>query len=152
MKCPYCGSVSSRVLNSRANEDSSSIRRRRECTSCLRRFTTYEKISETPLIVIKKDGRKEMFDPNKILKGLVRAGEKRDIPFNVFEELVAETERELRSTYEKEVSTYVIGNIVLGKLRHVDEVAYVRFASVYRDFKDILSFKKELDELLQTKK
>jgi len=93
-----------------------------------------------------------MFDPNKILKGLVRAGEKRDIPFNVFEELVAETERELRSTYEKEVSTYVIGNIVLGKLRHVDEVAYVRFASVYRDFKDILSFKKELDELLQTKK
>ncbi len=151
MKCPYCGTTETKVLDSRATEDGATIRRRRECVVCTKRFTTYEKIGETPLVVIKKDGRREIFDDTKVLKGLTRAGIKRQIPLYVFEELVKEIKGELRSYLDQEVSTERIGDMILNKLRKVDEVAYVRFASVYRHFKDINSFKKELDEMLRTK-
>ena len=152
MKCPYCGTVDSRVLDSRMTHESGAIRRRRECTACSRRFTTYEKLEEMPLIISKKDGRREMFNANKIMNGLIRAGEKRDIPLNVFEELVEEVERELRSLSVQEVPSYKIGGLVLKKLRSIDEVAYVRFASVYRHFTDIDSFRNELDEMSKEKK
>ncbi len=147
MKCPYCGDVDSRVLDSRTTHEKAAIRRRRECASCSRRFTTYEMVEEKPLVVLKKDGRREIFNGQKILKGLTRAGEKRQIPLEVFEELVAETERELRSSLDQEVSSKKIGSIIMGKLRKIDEVAYVRFASVYRHFKDIDSFRDELEKM-----
>ncbi len=151
MKCPHCGTMDSRVLDSRATEEGSVIRRRRECATCFKRFTTYEKIDEIPLVVVKKDGRREIFDGTKILNGLIRAGEKRQIPLKVFEKLVEEVERELRSSFDQEITTDKIGDIILNKLRKIDEVAYVRFASVYRDFKDVYSFKKELEEMLKLK-
>lgn len=147
MKCPFCGAVDSRVMDSRTTNEGTAIRRRRECIACAKRFTTYETIEEKPLVVIKKDGRREIFNGNKILRGLVRAGEKRQIPLQVFEELVEETERELRSTLDQEVTSEKIGSTVLQKLREVDEVAYVRFASVYRHFQDIFSFQDELEEM-----
>ncbi len=152
MKCPYCGTVDSRVLDSRTTHEGGAIRRRRECTACSRRFTTYEKLEEMPLIISKKDGRREMFNANKIMNGLIRAGEKRDIPLSAFEELVEEVERELRSISTQEVPSYKIGGLVLEKLRSIDEVAYVRFASVYRHFTDIDSFRNELDEMSKEKK
>lgn len=147
MKCPFCGAVDSRVMDSRTTNEGAAIRRRRECITCARRFTTYETIEAKPLVVIKKDGRQEIFDGNKILRGLVRAGEKRQIPLQVFENLVAETERELSSSLNLEVTSEKIGSMILQKLRGVDEVAYVRFASVYRHFKDIYSFQDELEAM-----
>lgn len=152
MKCPYCGEIDTRVLDSRSTQDSSAIRRRRQCVNCVSRFTTMEKIEEEPIVVVKRDGRRELFDPNKILKGLVLAGQKRNIPLSCWEEVVQNLEQELRSSYPKEVTADKIGDIVLKKLRIIDEVAYVRFASVFRQFPDVEAFKTELEEMLADKK
>lgn len=151
MKCPFCGTQDSRVLDSRSTQEGAAIRRRRECYGCLNRFTTMEKIEEEPLVVIKRDGRREFFDVNKVLQGLLLAGQKRDIPLSVWQELVEGLEQELRSSYVKEIATDQIGEFVLERLRRIDEVAYVRFASVYRQFPDIEAFKLELEKMLQLK-
>lgn len=151
MKCPFCGAADSRVLDSRTTGEGAAIRRRRECAACVKRFTTYETVEEKPLVVVKKDGRREIFNGHKILKGLERAGEKRQIPLEAFEELVAETERELRSSLDQEVTSEKIGSIIIQKLRKIDEVAYVRFASVYRRFQDIDSFRDELEKMSREK-
>ncbi|NLY56463.1 MAG: transcriptional repressor NrdR [Firmicutes bacterium] len=147
MKCPYCGHEETKVLDSRTTDEGASVRRRRECIECSRRFTTYERLDKLPLIVIKKDNRREAFDRNKILLGLVKACEKRAIPLARLEKLVDEVEQELLNEY-REVSSAVIGDVVMDKLRELDQVAYVRFASVYRQFKDINRFMQELQSLL----
>ncbi len=152
MKCPYCGEIDTRVLDSRSTQDSTAIRRRRQCISCTNRFTTMEKIEQEPIVVVKRDGRRELFDPSKILKGLVLAGQKRNIALSCWEEVVANLEQELHSSYPKEVSADKIGDIVLEKLRNIDEVAYVRFASVFRKFPDAETFKSELEEMLKAKR
>ena len=141
MKCPYCGYKESKVIDSRPAEEGSSIRRRRECLSCAKRFTT----------VIKKDGSRQSFDKRKVLNGMIRACEKRPVPFEVLEQKADEIEQTLQNSLEREVSTEYIGELVMDKLRAVDEVAYVRFASVYRQFKDIDTFMKELNKLLEGK-
>lgn len=151
MKCPYCGELDTRVLDSRATQDSSAIRRRRQCINCANRFTTMEKLEEEPIVVIKRDGRRELFDPAKILRGLILAGQKRDIPLSSWEEVVENLEQELRSSYTREVNADQIGDIILKRLRTIDEVAYVRFASVFRQFPDVEAFKTELEEMLQDK-
>ncbi len=148
MKCPYCGNLSSRVLDSRATEEGAAIRRRRECTRCTNRFTTMEKAEEEPIVVVKQDGRREMFEKNKILTGLILAGQKRNIPRSTWQDLVDNLEQELRSNYIREISTGQIGDYILDKLRLIDEVAYVRFASVFRQFPDIKTFQKELDKMI----
>ena len=148
MKCPYCSYPESKVVDSRATEENSSIRRRRECLSCGERFTTYERLEELPLTVTKKDGRQEFFDRNKLLTGVLKSCEKRPIPRQRLEELVKDVERELRNRMESEVKSQQIGEIVMERLKDIDEVAYVRFASVYRQFKDINIFKQELEKLL----
>ncbi len=152
MKCPYCGELDSRVLDSRATQESSAIRRRRQCIKCANRFTTMEKIEEEPIVVIKRDGRRELFDAGKILKGLLLAGQKRDISLNFWQKVVENLEQELRSNYTKEVTTDQIGDIILKRLRGIDEVAYVRFASVFRQFPDVETFKAELEEMLRQPK
>ncbi len=149
MKCPYCGNLSSRVLDSRATEKGTAIRRRRECTNCVNRFTTMEKAEEEPIVVIKQDGRREMFDKNKILTGLILAGQKRNIPRFTWQGLADSLEQELRSKYIREISTGQIGEYILEKLRAIDEVAYVRFASVFRHFADARAFRKELDKMIE---
>ena len=151
MKCPYSGYVESKVIESRPTDESERIRRRRECIKCGRRFTTYEVIETTPLIVIKKDKSREEFDSGKVLGGMVRACEKRPVPLDVLEEAVRDIEMTLRNSLEKEVPSYKIGELAMEKLRGIDEVAYVRFASVYRQFKDIDSFMKELQTLLSSR-
>ncbi len=148
MKCPYCGFGDTKVLDSRPTEEGSTIRRRRECSECGRRFTTYERVEEIPLVVIKKDGRREVYDRNKILGGLIKACEKRPIPMQVLEGAVDTIERELMNTMEREVTSQDIGERVMGQLRQTDQVAYVRFASVYRQFKDLDTFRQELENLL----
>jgi len=148
MKCPYCSEPDTRVLDSRATQDASAIRRRRQCVSCSNRFTTMEKIEEEPLVVIKRDGRRELFDPVKILNGLLLAGRKRNISLSRWEELVENLEQELRSSFVREVPADQIGEIILKKLRDIDEVAYVRFASVFRQFQDVEAFKTELEQIL----
>ncbi len=148
MKCPYCGFFESRVLDSRPTEDGAAIRRRRECEECHRRFTTYEKVEEGPLVVVKKDGRRERFDPQKILAGLLKACEKRPVPSEKLAAMVTDIEKELRSRGEQEVESRVIGEMVMERLREVDEVAYVRFASVYRQFGDLRRFVEEVQRLL----
>ncbi len=152
MKCPYCGEIDTRVVDSRSTQDASSIRRRRLCISCENRFTTMEKMEEEPIVVVKRDGRRELFDPNKILKGLVLAGQKRNIPLSRWEEVVEKLEQDLRSSYPKEVPADKIGDIILKELKAIDEVAYVRFASVFRQFPDVETFKAELEEMLEEKK
>lgn len=152
MKCPYCGEFDTRVLDSRSTADSAAVRRRRQCVSCSNRFTTMEKAEAEPIVVIKRDGRREIFDPGKILKGLLLAGQKRNIPLSRWQEVVESLEQELRSSYGKEVTADKIGDIVLGRLRTIDEVAYVRFASVFRQFPDVETFKIELEEMLRRKK
>lgn len=147
MKCPYCGCVESRVIDSRSIDEGGAIRRRRECASCEKRFTTYEKIEESPLIVVKRDGSRQMFDRTKILNGLIYAGGKRKISLSTFESLVDELERELRNSFFQEVTSDEIGQRVLAKLYDIDEVAYVRFASVYHQFRDINDFKKALAQM-----
>lgn len=151
MKCPYCGCAESRVTDSRSTDEGGAIRRRRECTACERRFTTYEKLEEEPLIVVKRDGSRQLFDRSKIINGLVYAGGKRKIPLSIFESLVDELERELRNSLYQEVTSDEVGQRVLAKLRDIDEVAYVRFASVYHQFRDIDDFRKALAEMPQKK-
>lgn len=149
MKCPYCGELASEVIDSRVVEEGSVIRRRRRCVDCERRFTTYEKVDDIPIIVVKRDGRREPFKRDKIISGLLRAGEKRRIPLEVFEGLVDELERELRNRFAHEATTDEIGDILLNKLRRIDEVTYVRYASVFRQYEDIESFKKELERMIE---
>ncbi len=151
MKCPYCGEQDSRVLDSRAAQEGSAIRRRRECGRCANRFTTMEKMEEEPIVVIKRDGRRELFDGNKILRGLLLAGQKRNIPLLSWQKLVEGLEQELRSSYPREVNADRVGDIILEKLRNIDEVAYVRFASVFRQFPDVETFQAELDKMLRKK-
>ena len=151
MKCPYCGYVESKVIDSRPTDESERIRRRRECLKCERRFTTYEVIETTPLVVIKKDESREGFDSGKLLAGLVRACEKRPVPLGILEDAVRDIEMMLHNSLDKEVPSYRIGELAMEKLRAIDEVAYVRFASVYRQFKDIDSFMKELQSLLEAR-
>ncbi|WP_340401333.1 transcriptional regulator NrdR [Paenibacillus sp. FSL H8-0079] len=148
MKCPYCAFLGTKVLDSRPANESKSIRRRRECEQCARRFTTFEMIEETPLIVIKKDGSREEFSRDKILRGLIRACEKRPVSVETLEMMVSEVEKSLRNTADAEVESRQIGELLMEQLFPVDEVAYVRFASVYRQFKDINMFMKELKSLL----
>jgi transcriptional repressor NrdR len=149
MRCPFCSFAESKVIDSRAAEEGSSIRRRRECLQCVRRFTTYEVVEETPLMVIKKDGRREMFDKPKLLSGLLKACEKRTIPVNVIEMLADKVEKEIRNSMEREVSSRHIGETVMRFLKDIDQVAYVRFASVYRQFADINNFMQELETLMK---
>lgn len=147
MRCPFCACLESRVMDSRSADEGGSIRRRRECERCGRRFTTYEKMEEAPLIVVKRDGRRQLFDRAKIINGLIYAGGKRKIPLSTFDSLVDELERELRNSFYQEVSSDEIGNQVLAKLREIDEVAYVRFASVYHQFECIDDFRKALSQM-----
>lgn len=149
MKCPYCGHPESKVIDSRESKMGLTIRRRRECLACSKRFTTYEKIEEIPYMVIKKDGRRQRFESQNVLRGLLKACEKRPIPLTKLEEIVEEIETLIQETPEKEIETSQIGQILMEKLKSLDKVAYVRFASVYRDFKDVLEFKKELEKLLK---
>ena len=149
MRCPYCKAEGSRVLDSRPTEEGTVIRRRRECPACSRRFTTYEKVEEAPFSVIKKDGRREPFDRAKILTGLLKACEKRPVSIDELERVATEVEREVRDTWSREVTSKEIGEKVMERLRALDEVAYVRFASVYRQFKDLQRFREELDRLLE---
>ena len=151
MKCRYCASTESRVIDSRPTEDGSAIRRRRECTNCGKRFTTYEKIEEIPIMVVKRDGRREQFDSEKIRIGIRKACEKRPIAADVQDRVVDDVSREVFNTLASEVTTRDIGEIVMRKLKDVDEVAYVRFASVYREFKDTQTFMQELQRLLDEK-
>ena len=151
MKCPYCAFLESKVVDSRPADEGSSIRRRRECLSCHKRFTTYEIMESLPLMVIKKDGSRQSFDRNKVMGGLIRACEKRPVPLADLERLADEIEQNLQNALEREVNTAVIGEQVMEKLKGVDEVAYVRFASVYRQFKDINTFMTELNKLLEDK-
>ncbi len=151
MKCPYCSYPESRVVDSRSTDGGERIRRRRECLKCLKRFTTYEIVETTPLMVIKKDGSRESFDTTKLLRGLMRACEKRPVPMQTLEKMVEDIQNTLYNSLEREVSSQRIGELAMGKLKTVDEVAYVRFASVYRQFKDINSFMDELKGLLEAK-
>lgn len=149
MRCPYCGGRDTKVLESRAVDERSAVRRRRECEACSRRFTTYERWEEGPLVVIKKDGRREAFSRQKVLAGLLKACEKRAIPTEQLEDIAEAIERELRHRGETEVTSRRIGERVMDRLRELDEVAYVRFASVYREFRDLDSFMRELERLLR---
>lgn len=151
MRCPFCKEEDSRVVDSRAADDGNTIRRRRECTSCGKRFTTYETVERIPLMVIKNDGRRVVFDRNKLLNGLIRSCDKRDIPTERIVALADEIEKELRNTMDREVYTRDIGELVMEKLKNFDEVAYIRFASVYRKFADISGFREELEALLREK-
>lgn len=151
MRCPYCDHSESKVIDSRESKNGLSIRRRRECLSCKRRFTTYEKIEEIPYMVIKKDGRRQPFDSQMLLKGMLKACEKRPVPVAKLEEIVEEIEIMLQERPEKEMEVSEIGGYVMEKLKVLDKVAYVRFASVYREFKDVLEFKQELESLLKEK-
>ena len=148
MKCPYCGYKESKVVDSRPADESSSIRRRRECLKCEKRFTTYETVESLPMVVIKKDGSRQSFDRSKVLRGIQRSCEKRPVPVADMERMATEIEQELQNSLERETSTEVIGEKVMERLRKVDQVAYVRFASVYRQFKDIDTFMEELNKLL----
>ena len=148
MKCPFCSYRDSRVIDSRAVEDGTSIRRRRECPDCGRRFTTYEKYEETPLVVSKKDGRRELFDAKKRLGGLLKAFEKRPVPYERVQEIADSVERELRMNGESEVESTRIGELVMQHLEETDQIAYVRFASVYRQFADVKNFMQELERIM----
>ena len=152
MKCPFCSYPDSRVIDSRAVENGGSIRRRRECPECGRRFTTYEKYEETPLVVSKKDGRREPFDVKKLLSGLIKAFEKRPVSYEQIQEMAYSIERELRLRGESEVSSKDIGELVMQHLAKIDQVAYVRFASVYRQFADVQNFMQELQQLMKDEK
>ena len=151
MKCPFCGYSESKVIDSRPAEEGSSIRRRRECLSCAKRFTTYETVESLPMVVVKKDGSRQSFDRRKVLGGMIRACEKRPVPLADLEKIAEEIEQDLQNSMEREISTTAIGEKVMERLRTVDQVAYVRFASVYRQFKDIDTFMAELNKLLAEK-
>ena len=149
MKCPYCGFEESKVIDSRPTDEGERIRRRRECTSCAKRFTTYEKVETVPLVVIKKDNNREPYDRNKIQDGILRSCHKRPVSVNTISKLVDEIETKIFNMDEKEISTSKIGELVMDKLKDIDAVAYVRFASVYREFKDVNTFMNELKKFLQ---
>ena len=149
MKCPYCGFNERKDIDSRPADETTRIRRRRECLSCSRRFTTYETVESLPVVVVKKDGSRQSFDRGKVLGGMIRACEKRPVPLARLEKVAAEIEQELQNAMEREISTEVIGERVMENLRNIDQVAYVRFASVYRQFKDINSFLEELENILR---
>ncbi len=152
MKCPFCGHPEDKVVDSRASSEGASIRRRRECLQCGKRFTTYEEVEEQPLMVIKKDNRRERFDRKKLLAGLLKACEKRPVSMGDLEGLLDEIERELSQQFEREIPSREIGERVMRRLHALDPVAYVRFASVYREFKDVEQFMSELKDLLQDKR
>ena len=151
MRCPYCDLSESNVIDSRESKNGLSIRRRRECLVCKRRFTTYEKTVDIPFMIIKKDGRRQPFDSQKLLRGLLKACEKRPVPLAKLEEIVEEVENKLQEGTEKEMNASEIGKFLMKKLKALDKVAYVRFASVYREFKDVAEFKQELESLLKEK-
>ena len=148
MKCPFCSYSESKVIDSRPADEGTSIRRRRECLSCGKRFTTYETVETLPMVVVKKDGSRQSFDKSKVLGGMIRACEKRPVPLAELERIADEIEQDLQNSMDREISTEVIGERVMERLRDVDQVAYVRFASVYRQFKDIDTFMTELNKLL----
>jgi len=148
MRCPYCAHPESKVIDSRPAEEGASIRRRRECLSCRKRFTTYETMECLPLVVVKKDGSRQSFDRNKVMAGLIRACEKRPVPYSALENMVGEIEQVLQNKMEREISSAEIGELVMERLKKIDDVSYVRFASVYRQFKDINTFIDELSKLL----
>ena len=149
MKCPYCDFDTSKVVDSRPIEEGNSIRRRRECENCKKRFTTYEKIEQVNVMVVKKDGAREFFDREKILKGIIRSCEKRPISIKQMENIVTDIEKEIVNMMQREISSEEIGNLVMDKLKDIDEVSYVRFASVYRQFKDLNSFMEELETFMK---
>ena len=151
MKCPHCGYQESKVVDSRHSEDGTSIRRRRECLNCQKRFTTYETVESLPIIVVKRDNSRQAFDRNKIMNGMLRACEKRPVSMQELENAVNEIEALVQNSLEREITTEYIGEQVMEKLKALDEVAYVRFASVYRQFKDIHSFMQELNKILEEK-
>ena len=148
MKCPYCGYSESKVVDSRPTVEEAAIRRRRECEKCSKRFTTYEKIEEMPLIIVKKDGSREAYQRSKMMNGILRACEKRPISVSTIERMADEIEKELYNAMDKEIESKKIGEMVMSKLKQIDDVAYVRFASVYRQFKDINIFLEELNKLI----
>lgn len=151
MKCPFCGFTESKVVDSRPTEEASAIRRRRECEKCGKRFTTYEKIEEVPLYIIKKDGSREPYQSKKIINGLIKAFEKRAVSIQEIEAIAEDVEKDLLNSMEKEIPSSQIGEMIMNKLRKMDDVAYVRYASVYRQFKDLNTFREELDRLLNEK-
>lgn len=148
MRCPYCAYPESKVIDSRPTDENNSIRRRRECLSCGKRFTTYETVESVPLVVVKKDGSRQSFDRQKLLNGMVRACDKRSVTLQTLEQAVAEIEQRLLNSMEREIPTERVGELVMEELKKIDQVAYVRFASVYRQFQDIDSFVAELNKLL----
>lgn len=148
MKCPYCGEQEDKVIDSRHSKDGYSIRRRRECMTCSRRYTTYERVEEIPLMIIKKDGRREELSREKLRAGMLRACEKRDVSIDTIEHFIDKIERELQDSESREIPSVIIGEKVMEKLHELDEVAYVRFASVYREFKDVNDFVNELKQFL----
>ena len=152
MKCPYCSEIDNKVIDSRLSKDGSVIRRRRECLQCEQRFTTYEQMEEIPIMIVKKDGRREVFSREKVSSGLKKACEKRNVSVNAIEEFLDELERDLKEMGEKEISSSVLGEKVIYRLHELDDVAYVRFASVYREFKDVNDFFSELKSLLTEQK
>ena len=149
MRCPYCGATEDKVIDSRMSGEGTSIRRRRECLKCGKRFTTYEYIEETPLMVVKRDGTRQKFDRERIKNGIIKACEKRPVSMEKIEDIVDEIEREVQRKADREIKSTDIGNLVMDKLYNLDEVAYVRFASVYRRFKDVSHFMKELEKFLE---
>lgn len=148
MRCPYCNYTESKVVDSRPTDGGQAIRRRRECIDCGKRFTTYENIEEIPIIVVKKDGNRESYNRNKLINGVIKSCEKRPVPRSTIEAMVDDVERKISNSLEGEVTSMEIGEMVMNKLKEIDEVAYVRFASVYRQFKDVNSFMKELKKIL----
>ena len=151
MKCPFCGDQESKVVDSRRSEDGQSIRRRRECLKCQRRFTTYEMVESLPIIVVKRDGTRQNFDRNKILNSMVRAFDKRQVDMADLDRIATEIEQTIQNTLEREVSTDKIGEMVMARIKPLDEVAYIRFASVYRRFQDVRSFVHEINKFLEEK-
>ena len=151
MKCPFCGDTESKVVDSRQTEDSQSIRRRRECLNCQRRFTTYEVVESLPIIVVKRDGSRQAFDRNKILNSMVRAFDKRQVDVADLDRITTEIEQSIQNTLEREVTTDAIGQMVMERIKPLDEVAYIRFASVYRRFQDVRSFIHEIEMFLEEK-
>lgn len=148
MKCPFCGTADSKVIDSRPTEEGTRIRRRRECLQCAKRFTTYEIVESVPLVVVKKDGSRELFDRTKLLNGMLRACQKRPVTLQTLENAITDIEMRIQNSLDKEVSTEQIGEYTMEALKNIDEVAYVRFASVYRQFKDINSFQAEIRKLM----
>ncbi len=149
MKCPYCNNADTKVVDKRDSEDLSVIRRRRECLSCQKRFTTYERLEAIPITIVKKDGNREQFDRDKLMRGIIRACEKRPVPISEIEHLISDIEAEVKSMDSTEIPSKKLGEIVMDKLKSLDAVAYVRFASVYREFKDAKQFMKELEQYLK---